>query len=243
MNGAAEFSEVFLTDAVVHADDVIGAPGDGWTVARTTLRHERASTAGGPGRGAVVAEAGEADGNLDRRVGDLVGPGTPPGGAPKRQPALLGSRAMIELARAHGRLDRPALRDRLLRFHVHAEVYRLNGRRARDLARAKQPTALDGSALKLDLATLAHESRDLSLAILGPAGTLVDDAAPDGGRVARTALSSFVPSLGGGTNEIQRNILGERALGLPREPSDDAEVPFRELRRSTTRSRGAEETT
>jgi hypothetical protein len=55
---------------------------------------------------------------------------------------------------------------------------------------------------------------------------------PDGGQVVRTALTSFVPSLGGGTNEIQRNIIAERTLGLPREPSTDTDVPFRSLNRS-----------
>ena len=93
-------------------------------------------------------------------------------------------------------------------------------------------SALDGSALKLDLAQLCHESRDLAFELLGADATLTGDSAPDGGRVVQTGLTAFVPSLGGGTNEIQRNIIGERTLGLPREPSVDADLPFRELRRS-----------
>jgi alkylation response protein AidB-like acyl-CoA dehydrogenase len=58
------------------------------------------------------------------------------------------------------------------------------------------------------------------------------DDALDNGRVQMAGLSSPAASLGGGTNEIQRNIIGERTLGLPREPAVDADVPFRELRRS-----------
>jgi alkylation response protein AidB-like acyl-CoA dehydrogenase len=79
---------------------------------------------------------------------------------------------------------------------------------------------------------MAHESRDLSLSLLGAEGMLTHDSSREHGRYQRAALSSFVPSLGGGTNEIQRNIIGERTLGLPREPGTDNDVPFRDLRRS-----------
>ena len=237
MNGAAEFCEVFLTEARARADDVIGPLGAGWTVARTTLAHERAAAAGGAGRRALTVAAGGLGGNLDRTVGDLIDAASAAGGRPRRQPPLLGASAIVDLARRRGVAGEPVLRDRLMRYYVHGEVHRLNGRRLRDLARAGVDTPLDGSALKLDLAALAHESRDLSLAVLGADGQLVGDSAPGGGSVARAGLSSFVPSLGGGTNEIQRNIIGERTLGLPREPSIDAGVPFRELRRSRQEAR------
>ena len=232
MNGASEFSEVFLTDARVPYENVIGSVGGGWDVARTTLRHERAASAAVT-NGSILVEAGSIAGNLDRQVGDLIEEWSAAGGARRRQPPLLGARSMVELARSRGALAEAALRDRLVRFHIHSELYLLNGRRTRDLARAGVPTALDGSLLKLDLAALAHESRDLSYDILGPAAMLTGGSAPDGGKVATTGLSAFIPSLGGGTNEIQRNIVSERTLGLPREPAVDADVPFRDVRRTT----------
>jgi alkylation response protein AidB-like acyl-CoA dehydrogenase len=233
MNGAAEFCEVFLTDARARVADVVGALDDGWNVARTTLLHERASAAAGKGRGLVTVEAGTGGGNLDRPVGQLIEDSRRATLDPtKRTELLLSSRSMIALARETGGADRPAVRDALMRYHAHSEVYRLNGQRIRDLARAKAPCVLDGSTAKLDLAMLAHESRDLSLAMLGAEAMLTGDDARDHGRVQRAGLSSFIPSLGGGTNEIQRNIIGERTLGLPREPGNDSDVPFRELRRS-----------
>ena len=232
MNGEAAFCEVFLTEARASVDDVIGPLGAGWRVARTTLAHERASTASAAPRGAVVVAAGGLAGNLGRRVGGLVDEWNEQGSRPRRQPPLLGARAMIDLARGHGVVGDPTLRDRLVRYVSHSDLYRYNGRRMGDLARAQASAPLDGAAMKLDLAALAAESRDLSLALCGAAAMLWSPSSSDEGRVARTALSSFVPAMGGGTNEIQRNVIGERLLGLPREPAIDADVPFRELRRS-----------
>ena len=102
MNGAAEFSEVFLTEARVQLADVIGGVGAGWSVARTTLAHERASSAAAPGRGAVLVEAGSIPGKLDRPVGELVDAWRAAGGAKRRQAPLLSSRQILELARAAG---------------------------------------------------------------------------------------------------------------------------------------------
>jgi alkylation response protein AidB-like acyl-CoA dehydrogenase len=234
MNGGAEFCEVFLTEARAKLGDVIGGLGEGWNVARTTLVNERASAAAGRGRGLVTVAAGGLEGQLDRPVGELIEDSRRAQADPtKRAELLLSARSMIALAREHGVTGDAVLRDRLVRYHVHSEVYRLNGQRARDLARAGSGrTGPDGSMMKLDLAMLAHESRDLSLTTIGAEGMLAGDSAREHGRVQRAALSSFVPSLGGGTNEIQRNIIGERTLGLPREPGSDSDVPFRSLRRS-----------
>jgi alkylation response protein AidB-like acyl-CoA dehydrogenase len=229
MNGGAEFCEVFLTEARARVVDTIGELNDGWNVARTTLLHERASAAAGKGRGMVTVEAGAGGGNLDRTVGELVDASKRAAADPtKRSELLLSSRSMLALAADTGTVADPARRDRVMRYHVHSEVYRLNGQRVRDLAKARVACPLDGSTAKLDLAMLAHESRDLSLSLLGADSMLMEGDA----RVQRAGLSSFVPSLGGGTNEIQRNIIAERTLGLPREPGYDNDVPFRELRRS-----------
>ena len=232
MNGASEFCEVFLTEARAKASDVIGDVNDGWNVARTTLVNERATAAAGRGRGLVTVGAGGMAGNLTRTVGELIEESKHLLEDPtKRFELLLSSRSMIAVAKEFSVERDPTVRDRLMRYVAHSEVYRLNGQRARDNARTGKQGP-DGSMMKLDLAMLAHESRDLSLSLLGAEGMLAGDDAREHGRVQRAALSSFVPSLGGGTNEIQRNIIGERTLGLPREPGQEADLPFREIRRS-----------
>jgi alkylation response protein AidB-like acyl-CoA dehydrogenase len=232
MNGAAEFCEVFITEARAKVGDVIGAIDDGWNVARTTLASERAMAAAGRGRGMVTVDAGTAGGNLDRTVAEVIEASKRAmADTTRRVEVLLNWRTMLAVAREFGVTDDPVLRDRLVRYFTHSEVYRFNGQRARDWVKSGKPGP-DGSMMKLDLAMMAHEARDLSLAILGAEGMLNGESARDHARVQRAALSAFAPSFGGGTNEIQRNIIGERTLGLPREPGNDNDIAFRDLRRS-----------
>jgi alkylation response protein AidB-like acyl-CoA dehydrogenase len=89
---------------------------------------------------------------------------------------------------------------------------------------------------KLLSAELGRRARDQSLAVLGPHGTLVGDDAPEGGRFQQMALRVQSSSIAGGTDEVQRNIIGERVLALPKEPQVDRDQPFRELKVGTQRS-------
>jgi alkylation response protein AidB-like acyl-CoA dehydrogenase len=101
-----------------------------------------------------------------------------------------------------------------------------------------------GNIAKLSMSDILRRTRDLGLQILGPRGMLhgytASDAKAlaerDGNRLAtgvtEAALFAQGPSIYGGTDEIQHNIIGERVLGLPREPSNDRTTPFRELPRN-----------
>jgi alkylation response protein AidB-like acyl-CoA dehydrogenase len=232
MNGTADFCEVFLNEARVPVENVIGEAGDGWRVARTTLAFERSGISSGRARGFLHVQPGQKAGNLERPVGELKEIARRVArDSTRRGEVLLNTRSMIKLAEETGAAKSAAVRDRLMRYYVNSQVYKWTGQRSRDNLKFGRPGP-ESSTLKVQLAMLAHESRDLSMSILGAQGMLIGEETLDRGRVQMAALSSFAASLGGGTNEIQRNIIGERTLGLPREPVLDSDLAFRDLRRS-----------
>jgi alkylation response protein AidB-like acyl-CoA dehydrogenase len=232
MNGGAEFCEVFLTEARVPVANVIGDIGDGWNVARTTLTFERGSIGQVSPRGLIMARAGRKGGQLNKTVAEVIESAKRAAADPSRRfDIMVGVKSMMRLAQDLNLADDPVVRQQVAAYYVRSEVHRLTGLRSRANAKGGKPGP-EGSILKLSTAMLAHMSRDISLSLLGAEGMLMGKDARENGRIQRAGISAHAPSLGGGTNEIQRNIIGERALGLPREPNDDADVPFRALRRN-----------
>lgn len=232
MNGAANFCEVFLTEARVRADRVIGEVDGGWRVAQTTLSHERNSVAGGGLPGLVAARSGSA-GDLDRTVDEVLEQARSAACA-RKSPIRAGAvpaRLMVELAQTYGVAEDPGIRQELARY---VSQIRVNGwTMRRSGAAGGKLTGADGSIAKLTTARICQQSRDLSYRIVGPHGTLAGRSSPLGGDLQSVNLASPGNRLGGGTDEIQLNVLGEKALGLPREPSTDKDVPYRDLRVGT----------
>ena len=236
MNGASHFNEVFFNDAVVGDDRVISSVNDGWMVAVATLAYERQGLTQGGRGGTPAGTPGEKAGLLDRACGELLARA----GAEQSQMAMnqrtRSSAALRELAAEQGRAGDAVIRQRLAAHHALSETQRLSGLRARAAAqRGKQPGPAVSTA-KLAASELGRRSRDLAMEVLGPAGMLDGDDAPHGGAFQSMALSVQSSSIAGGTDEIQRNIIGERVLGLPKEPQVDRDVPFKELRTGTQRS-------
>ncbi len=137
---------------------------------------------------------------------------------------LLDVARLVDLARRVGRNHEPVVRDALARLAIETRVMGYTARRARDTARAGRPGP-EGSGLKLRGSKLFRDYTALALELLGAEGTL--DPHGDFQTLFLTAPSL---SIRGGTDEIQRNIVGERVLGLPEEPRVDRELPFNELR-------------
>ena len=242
MTGRALFNEVFLTDARVPADAVIGGLNNGWAVANTTLAHERAGLGAGGGSAAGgAATPGTVAGDLERRVGDFVGGVSRRGGAAPG--GLIGGaeRLLTELAKANGAIADPMVRQDLMRLHILNEIARFMNQRQKALRASGGDLPGLGNMAKLSMSHILRLSRDLGLRVLGPYGTLHGYTAEDrkaldaatglplGAMVTDMALFAPGPSIYGGTDEIQHNILGERVLGLPKEPSNDRATPFKDL--------------
>ena len=227
MTGRAMFNEVFLSDTRVANRDMIGELNDGWRVANTTLTVERA----GIGGANVAAPSGAIPGTvaeqLDKRAGDFVGSG---------EGALSGAgmghgriRQLAELARERGRIGDPVVRQKL------AQLYELVEITSWHLARGKSggaATGAEGNLAKLRNSRILQLARDLGCEILGMDATIVGPEAATGGDVQGLVVFSPAPSIFGGTDQVQRNVIGERALGLPKEPGPSKDTPFRELLQS-----------
>jgi acyl-CoA dehydrogenase len=138
---------------------------------------------------------------------------------------LLDVDRLIGAARARGLEHDPLVRDALARLVIETRVMGYTARRARDSARAGRPGP-EGSGMKLRGSKLFRDYTALAIALLGPAGTCDPH-----GELQTLFLTAPSLSIRGGTDEIQRNIVGERVLGLPEEPRVDRELPFEDLPR------------
>ena len=240
MTGRALFNEVFMTDARVADDTCIGGVNKGWAVANTTLAFERAGLgAGGGSAGGGAAVPGTVMGNLTKRAGDFVTRRDRSGA-----PGMFANaeRLLTELAKGNGKLSDPSVRQDLAELHTLNEIARMTNLRQKALKASGAPDIPGiGNIAKLSMSRILRLSRDLGLRILGPLGTLhaytpedrkvLDEATgnPFAGIVTEMALFSPGPSIYGGTDEIQHNIIGERVLGLPKEPNNDKTTAFKDL--------------
>ncbi|MCU1392543.1 MAG: putative acyl-CoA dehydrogenase, partial [Ilumatobacteraceae bacterium] len=147
-------------------------------------------------------------------------------------------------ARGNGTVTDPVIRQGLAQLHTLGEIGRYNNERVKALkAQGKEIPGM-GNISKLSMSNIVRLQRDLGLAIVGPLGMLhayepeaqkaLDEVTHNPFLVAvtTTALYAQAPPIYGGTDQIQRNIIGERALGLPKEPGPAKETPFSELPRN-----------
>jgi alkylation response protein AidB-like acyl-CoA dehydrogenase len=136
---------------------------------------------------------------------------------------------LVALAQATGRAADPAVRQAIARMHALRAVNRWNGERAQ--AQLQQGSSSPIPSLgKLAMSQLLHQGARVQALILGTEAMLSGPEHPRADAANFLALNAFFTSIGGGTDEIQRNIIGERLLGLPREPEVDRNVPFRQVR-------------
>jgi alkylation response protein AidB-like acyl-CoA dehydrogenase len=212
----AHFNEVFITDARVPAENMVGDLNNGWRVLQTALAYERSV------------------------MGD-VARGPRPGGRPAEEmgePSEGGVSAadvdLVALAQAHGRNHDAVVRQSIAAVTELRQVNRWNARRAK--AQLEQGTSSPILSLgKLAMSGILHRGAKVQGAIVGTEALLEGPDHPEGDAANFLALNAYFTSIGGGTDQIQRNIIGERVLGLPKEPEVDRDVPFKEVTRASVR--------
>lgn len=182
MTGVAWFNEVFFDDVRVPRENMVGLLNEGWTIAITTLAHERGGSA-----------------PHARLAGEL--------------------HATMDLARARGDAARdPRYRQRLAQAYIETEVVRLVAyKQVSDVMRTGQPGP-EGSYLKLLWSETDLRMKELAIEMEGPYATIErgDPHAIDGGRWQYEYLWSRAATIYAGSSEVQRNIIAQRVLGLPR---------------------------
>ncbi len=201
-DGTAEFCEVFFTDARCPKDNVVGGVNNGWKVANSTLAFER-------GQSATTGY---------RRFEEEY-------------------RLLVDAARQNGRIADPHIRQRLMRYFTQIQILRFNGLRGLTsaLSGSKDAGAIAlGATNKMYWSEMHQRAMELALDVFGAHSMLVATGPPSGswpgalrdrrrdGYPASPMMSAFFFSrsetIWGGTSQIQRNIVGERVLGLPKEP-------------------------
>jgi alkylation response protein AidB-like acyl-CoA dehydrogenase len=190
LTGEYGFTETFFTDVRIPADSLMGEEGKGWRVAMQTLQYERGAEAGAAGGLAFVRTT----------INDL-----------------------IEQLRGQTRdgeplLSEPVVRDQLVRLVMEEKSIALGDKRADIPALSNDyPFALPLSS-KLRVTEYSRRMRQYAISLQGAAGSLyVDDAdALQGGFWQRAYFNNFSTTIGGGTSQVQANIVGEHILGLPK---------------------------
>ncbi|HQV58564.1 MAG TPA: acyl-CoA dehydrogenase family protein, partial [Ilumatobacteraceae bacterium] len=148
-----------------------------------------------------------------------------------RRPTKASVAELAALAAHHGRGADPLVRQQLARVHTQMEVIRWLGARTRArLSQGGEPGP-ESSVMKVAMATLVSCVGDLGVQLQGAAGMLGKPDAADDGKWVTNFLAQWGFRIAGGTDEIQRNTIGERVLGLPGEPRLDKDVPFRDIPR------------
>ena len=188
MTGHAEFNEVFFTDVRVPTDQIVGKRGEGWMVANATLTHERGML-------------GDPDAALTRlnAIADIM---------------------KHEQVDGLPLMDNPTYRDRLVTLEAEVYAMKFNGMRLTTAAANKESAGMAGLIVKLQGCELNHQLAELAIDVMGEYGMLYEDSpfARDKGMWQTHYMFDLGMIIGGGSAQIQKNIISERGLGMPREP-------------------------
>ncbi|MEE6139234.1 acyl-CoA dehydrogenase family protein [Mycobacterium sp. 050128] len=202
INGSIEFCEEFFDDVEVGDDAVVGEPGKGWEVASRQLYHERRSMGDGSEYTSGPGISEAEDVSID----------------------------LLALAEKTDQLDNERIGEMIGRALVHRTVARQLSEHVFHAVAggALPPTA--GSIIRLQMAAVHDVEIDTAIAVTGTSAVVEDDA--ELLDIGIRYLGRQIASIGGGTTEMARNVIGERVLNFPREYAADRGVPFNQVRRN-----------
>ncbi len=230
MNGHASFSQVFFTDALVEPEMLMGEPGDGWKTATTTLMHERRGADGLRQQAVGSTRMGRIYEEERVEVASVMAPY-------KWYPQRAGRVDLVmERAQATGRIDDPVVRQEIAKLLIISKAAEWTARRARAAQEMGRPQGPEGSLGKLAASHVARAAARVHTYLAGADALLTGTDSPMDGVIAEILVSVPATSIAGGTDEIQRNIIAERVLRMPKDPSIDTSRPFRDVPRNTARS-------
>jgi alkylation response protein AidB-like acyl-CoA dehydrogenase len=223
MNGHASFNQVFLTDAEVLPEHLVLDVGRGWAVATTTLMHERREADGVRNWGKASVGVGRI---YDEERAENATVMEPYKWYPQRAGRV---DLVIERAKAAGVFGDPVVRQEIAKLLTLAKSAEWTARRARAAQMQGKPQGPEGSLGKLASSHVARAAARVHTLIAGADAMLTGDDGAMGGVIAEILVSVPAGSIAGGTDEIQRNIISERVLGMPKEPRSDNDRPFRDV--------------
>jgi len=230
MNGHASFNEVFFTDADVAPEHLLGELGGGWAVANTTLMHERRAADG------TASQAGEASKRQGRVYDEERAEAAIAIEPYKWYPQRAGRVDLVlQRARETGKLSDPVVRQEIAKLLILARSAEWTARRARAALAQGQTPGPEGSLGKLVASHVARAAARVHTLISGADAMLAGPESTMEGIIAEVLISVPAVSIAGGTDEIQRNIISERVLRMPKEPGFDAERAFRDVPKNQAR--------
>ncbi len=226
MNGHASFNEVFMSDAEVLAEDLLGAEGEGWKIAATTLSAERQGFGGDRSGGAIKDLDGPIYEEYRQELAIALEPYT---WYPQRA-----GRVDLAVPRAleTGAISDPHIRQELARLIAMKKAADLAAESAAHKRRSGNTNVIpEGSIGKLAASVIARQASHVHTLVSGTDAMLSGSESPMEGIIAEILVSVPAISIAGGTDEIQKNIIAERVLELPKEPRFDT-GPFRDVPRN-----------
>ena len=223
MNGHASFNQVFFTDAEIAPEFMLENLGDGWKIATTTLMHERRG-ADGLRRHAEATDRPERI--YQEEAKEMAIALEPYKWYPQRAGRI---DLILDRAKETGANTDPVMRQEIAKLMTMAKSAEWTARRAREAQAQGRVQGPEGSLGKLAASYIARAANKVHTAMTGSNSMLTGDESPMDGLIAEILISTPAISIAGGTDEIQKNIISERVLKMPKEPRTDTDRPFREV--------------